>query len=279
MNSLGTIYFWNNKSGKDGTGKSFDQFEAIVPEKFVGVKKPTILQALMGHFRKSTPFRLERTMDGSISVLHIRKADKDVEGIQVLSTDNTKYTVGEVDFRNEFYDNLTEEEQEFIREALFAAEREVEQLTFGKLSDNTARHVILRMCHGVTVRSEGGVYFVEEGNDEQFKQYLEYVDALVGESVFEVIALPVERTKRGIRSLAKAVKSDINTRLKVTMTKLKANTTQRGRRSRLAEINDLVDMGEFYADLLQEDLAETMSKLKLHRQLVQMEIEAEEMEA
>ena len=274
MDTLGTVAFWNfNKEMPD---RPFSEFMDSLPDWMVGVHRTTLLRSLKSRFTQKTRYRVEKTAGGQLAILHLEKPGQDeVRGVQIITMDNDKYSVSNLTRHPEYY-ALHPGDQLWVLDQINAAAVDTELLTNGHVSDNTARHIVLSVCRGATVRAEGGVYFITDENMESFEEYVTAVTQFLGPDVLEVHQLPVTKTDKGLKAMSRNVERDLLSRLSDTLSKL--NSVSKGVRAkttRMSEVTDLFSLASLYEDALEVTFDDLREQLKLARHVIKTSIEQE----
>lgn len=108
--------------------------------------------------------------------------------------------------------------------------------------------VIRERWNGVSLRDQGGVYFVPH----QYRDELLQVATAGKDAGFRIRLVDCERTKEGIFSIAGAVEDSLNKQMEETQAKLDAMKSEKpgALRNRLAETQQILSMARLYEQLL-----------------------------
>jgi hypothetical protein len=275
--ALGQMLLWNMDSA---VRRPFDEFAAAVGKDYVGIHRRTLYQSLNRNIRKSMGFYVTLNKDGSVAILRIAKmSERDTRGVQVatLLCGGNKYSYNELRRLPEWYDPIVTADADMValEDAISKSQEETKYINGGMISDNTSRHIVLGMCFGILVRSQGGVYFINNSYQQEFDDYMAKVSSFMGTANVDTMRIPVENTPDGVKAIATAARADIMSRVQDAIAQAHERTTQRGWQTQIGAINDNLHLLDMYEGVLQVKMDDLRAQIQASQVLIRSKINKE----
>jgi len=246
------------------SGKTVEEFTSSISDEFHGIHALTLLKAMTQTFRKKDGYIVETATDNTLTLLKVRKGvGKDVDGVQVLTMENTKYSVSQHHFMNRHV--LEDGEMDSIEQKLDEVRDSIENLTSGMVSFNTNDFVAQKVCRGLRMNVAGGTYFIPKIAVGKFETYVSELLRFLGPDSIGYVRIPVMLDKDGSISIAAAFKSNALSRLQEAMDKLDTYSTKLGVENRYEELSSLLSEISMYEDMLEFQMGDLRDKVSHER--------------